>query len=64
MLKTKKYEVKDFLAVVAAAERDLQFEMDKTVMSNDKQLINQTQADVYITVDLANNRRPDGGMGS
>ena len=63
MLKTKKYEVKDFLAVVAAAERDLQFEMDKTVMSNDKQLINQTQADVYITVDLANNRRPDGGMG-
>ena len=48
---------------MASVDRDLQFEMDKTVMSNDKQLINQTQADVYITVDLANNRRPDGGMG-
>lgn len=63
MLKEKKYEVKDFLAVVDATLRDGQFEMDKTVMSNDKLLINQTQADVYVTIDLGSNVRADGGMG-
>lgn len=62
-LKEKRYEMKDFLAVVAAVERKIQMEQDKTVMSNDKLLISQTQADVYVEVDLAKNIQSTGGVG-
>lgn len=63
-LKERHYEMKDFLAVVDAVERRVQMEQDKTVMSNDKLLISQTQADVYIEVDLGKNIQPNGGVGA
>ncbi|WP_455635894.1 DUF6175 family protein [Parabacteroides sp.] len=64
LLKERHYEVKDFVGMVEATYRRVQMEQDKTVMSNDKYLISQTQADVYIEVDLAKNIQASGGMGA
>lgn len=62
ILKEKNYATKDFLAVVDAAYKSNQFETDKTAGSMDKLLLEQTNADVYITVDLAKNENNEGGI--
>ncbi len=60
----KGYDIKDVMAVLEATEKSTQFESNTSVESMDAQLINNSGADVYVTVDAGHNTNNAGSMGS
>lgn len=60
----KGYEIKDVMAVLDATEKSGLFETNTAAESFDAQLINNSGADVYVTVDAGYNTNDEGGMGS
>jgi hypothetical protein len=64
VFRQKDYDIKDFMAVYEATERSMQFESNTSVASFDAQLLNNSGADVYVTVDAGQNTNSSGTVGS
>ncbi|WP_165045551.1 DUF6175 family protein [Dysgonomonas sp. ZJ709] len=60
----KGYDIKDVMAVLEATEKSMLFESNTSVESFDGHLINNSGADVYVTVDAGYNSNNEGTMGS
>lgn len=60
----KGYNIKDVMAVLEATEKSMQFESNTSVSSFDSHLINNSGADVYVTVDAGYNTNNEGSLGS
>ncbi|NDV94992.1 hypothetical protein D0T84_08690 [Dysgonomonas sp. 521] len=60
----KGYDIKDVMAVLEATEKSMLFESNSSVESMDAQLINNSGADVYVTVDAGYNTNNAGSIGS
>jgi len=60
----KGYTIKEVMAVLEATEKSMAFESNTSVESFDGHLINNSGADVYVTVDVGHNSNYEGSLGS
>lgn len=60
----KGYTIKEVMAVLEATEKSMAFESNTSVESFDGHLINNSGADVYVTVDAGHNTNAEGSVGS
>lgn len=61
---TKGFIIKDVMAVLEATEKSGLFESTTSIETMDSQLINNSGADVYVTVDAGHNTNSSGSVGS
>lgn len=60
----KGYQIKDVMAVLEATEKSILFESNSSIESFDNSLINNSGADIYVTVDAGFNTNNEGAIGS
>ena len=61
---SKEFSIKDVMAVLEATEKSGFFESSTSIENLDTQLINNSGADIYVTVDAGYNSNSEGSVGS